>query len=63
MINDTISRQHCYIIFSGKNSYIFDLRTTNGTYVDEEYVDQKMELPEKCQIKLGDVRFQFRRML
>lgn len=49
---ESVSRNHCRISFNGKTYSIRDLGSTNGTYVNDELVDE-INLRDGDQIKVG----------
>ncbi len=56
--NDTISRSHCKIEKRRGGYYVSDLNSTNGTYVNDEPVDD-YQLRRGDQVKVGDTIFKF----
>jgi diguanylate cyclase (GGDEF)-like protein len=55
---ESVSRHHCKIVSTG-NSYILrDLESTNGTYVNDEFVDEYV-LRDGDRIKVGRTIFKF----
>jgi two-component system cell cycle response regulator len=51
--NDSVSRKHCRIEKRGKQYHLTDLESTNGTYVNDQLVDD-VQLRRGDQIKVGD---------
>ncbi|MBG87052.1 MAG: hypothetical protein CMO80_09160 [Verrucomicrobiales bacterium] len=54
----TVSRKHCRIRATDKGCTIEDLRSTNGTIVDEEYVESMAIAPTSA-IRLGETAIRF----
>jgi two-component system cell cycle response regulator len=55
---ESVSRNHCKIINTGKNILLRDLGSTNGTYVNDELVDEYV-LKDGDLIKIGRCIFKF----
>lgn len=51
---DSISRRHARIEKRGKGYTIVDLRSTNGTYVNDEIIEGECQLRRGDQVKIGD---------
>jgi diguanylate cyclase (GGDEF)-like protein len=49
---ESVSRNHCRVSFNGKQYTIRDLGSTNGTYVNDELIDE-VNLRDGDQIKVG----------
>ena len=49
----TVSREHARLILQDNAFYLFDLGSSNGTFVDEARVDGKTLLPSSCRIRFG----------
>ncbi len=58
LAKDSVSRRHARIEKRAHQYYIMDLRSTNGTYVNDEPVEEA-ELKRGDQIKVGDTIFKF----
>ncbi|MCA9602302.1 MAG: diguanylate cyclase [Polyangiales bacterium] len=56
--NDSVSRRHCRIEKRGKHYHLIDLESTNGTYVNDQLVDD-VQLRRGDQIKVGDSILKF----
>lgn len=50
-----VSRRHAYLWIQHKSACLFDLRSTNGTFVNGEKVDGKVILPDTATIRFGGV--------
>ena len=59
--NSAISRTHCEIVRRNGVSYLRDLNSTNGTYVDGKRLapDEEVLLKNNTVIRLGDEDFIF----
>jgi diguanylate cyclase (GGDEF)-like protein len=55
---EAVSRNHCKLINTGKNIVLRDLGSTNGTYVNDELVDEYV-LRDGDLIKIGRCIFKF----
>jgi hypothetical protein len=55
----TVSGQHCRIISEEGKHYLYDLRSTNGTFVNDKKV-RKVELKEGDIIKVGETYFLYK---
>ncbi len=55
----TVSGQHCRIIPENGKHFLYDLRSTNGTFVNEKKV-RKVELKEGDVIKVGETHFLYK---
>lgn len=53
--NNSVSRQHAKIVRRGKDFFLIDLNSTNGTYIDEEKCipGQEYHLTDGMQIKMA----------
>jgi two-component system cell cycle response regulator len=58
LLSDSVSRSHARIEVRSDSYYVVDLRSTNGTYVDDELV-QERQLRRGDQIKIGDTILKF----
>jgi hypothetical protein len=56
----TVSSQHCRVRPMGEGFEVLDLRSTNGTFVNEERV-QRHPLKEGDELRVGDVVLRFRK--
>ena len=54
----SLSRYHAKIVYQNRHYYIIDLKSSNGTYVNDVRVDQQ-EIHPGDQIRLGDVDIDF----
>jgi diguanylate cyclase (GGDEF)-like protein len=55
---ESVSRNHCRVSFNGKHYTIRDLGSTNGTYVNDELIDE-VNLRDGDQIKVGRTIIKF----
>jgi len=55
---ESVSRNHCKLINTGKSVLVLDLGSTNGTYVNDEPVDEHV-LRDGDLIKIGRTIFKF----
>ena len=55
---DEISRRHCKISNRKEKVFITDLGSTNGTYVNDEFIDER-ELTDGDLVKIGRAVFKF----
>lgn len=59
-INDPyVSRKHAQILFENGKFYIEDLGSTNGTFLNDKLITEKMELKDGDIIKLGLAMLKF----
>ncbi len=56
--NDSVSRRHCRVEKRGRNYYVVDLDSTNGSYVNDELVTD-IQLRRGDQVKVGDTILKF----
>ncbi len=54
-----VSREHTQIRRDGWRTYVEDLGSTNGTYLNNERIVETMQLRDGDQIQVGDVLFTF----
>jgi predicted component of type VI protein secretion system len=58
--DDKVSRKHAELGLFGPDAYVLrDLRSTNGTSVNERRVDQRVNLKNWDLIRIGDTRLRF----
>lgn len=57
--HDTVSRRHARFFYRGRNYYVVDLGSTNGTYVNDIRADDETPLSNGDLVKLGGVVFKF----
>lgn len=53
-----ISNMHCTVLVRGRQVFVQDLKSTNGTFVNGERVEGELELHDKDQLKVGPLEFQ-----
>jgi diguanylate cyclase (GGDEF)-like protein len=56
---ESVSRNHCRIRFSGTEFLVRDLGSTNGTYVNDDIVDEEGRLRHGDQLKVGRTILKF----
>lgn len=56
--NDSVSRRHCRIEKRGRHYFVVDLDSTNGSYVNDELVND-VQLRRGDQVKVGDTILKF----
>lgn len=54
-----VSREHTQIRRDGWRTYVEDMGSTNGTYLNNERIAESMQLRDGDQIQVGDVLFTF----
>ena len=54
-----MSRNHCRLTFHGSHYSVRDLRSTNGTYVNDNLVDEDVHLRDGDQVKVGRTILKF----
>lgn len=57
---DTVSGRHASLVLRDNRWIIFDVRSTNGTYVEGQVVHDHRVLPNVCEVRLGSLRLMFR---
>ena len=58
--DEKVSRKHAELGLYGQDAYVLrDLRSTNGTSVNDRRVDQRMNLKHWDLIRIGDTRLRF----
>ena len=55
---ESVSRNHCKIAFTGKHYTVRDMGSTNGTYVNDELIDE-IQLRDGDQVKVGRTILKF----
>ena len=56
---ESVSRRHCHIRFSGSEFLVSDLGSTNGTYVNDDLVEAEGRLRHGDQLKVGRTILKF----
>ena len=56
---ESVSRNHARIAFDGSKWRISDLGSTNGTYVNDELIEEETQLRDGDQVKIGRTIFKF----
>ncbi|MBN1700110.1 MAG: FHA domain-containing protein [Spirochaetales bacterium] len=57
LLPDYISRKHAEIRTRGTELYIKDLKSKNGTFVNERRICEEVKLEDKDDIRFGDLKF------
>ena len=58
-----VSKQHCTIIRKGGRLYIEDLGSKNGTFLNEEWVDEPVLIQKEDIIRVGETRIEINKIL
>ncbi len=58
LVHSQISRLHCELFEQDGQLLVRDLASLNGTFVDEQRVDEPCALISGCKLKVGSVEFQ-----
>lgn len=58
----TISRHHAWIKAEGEDFVIFDIGSANGTFVNEQRIEEPTRLQSGDTVRFGDVEFLFNRV-
>jgi pSer/pThr/pTyr-binding forkhead associated (FHA) protein len=58
--DETLSRRHCVITFEDGRSYVDDLGSVNGTFVNGERISKKTELLEFDRLFFGSTEMELR---
>jgi pSer/pThr/pTyr-binding forkhead associated (FHA) protein len=58
----TISRHHAWIKSEGERFLVFDVGSANGTYVNDERVEEPRSLEHGDVVRFGDAEFVFTRV-
>ena len=58
----TVSRQHASIKIEGEDFRIYDLGSSNGTFVNEQRVRDPVTLQDGATVRLGEAAFIFKRV-
>jgi DNA-binding winged helix-turn-helix (wHTH) protein len=61
MKSSTVSRRHARIIINAKGALIEDLKSKNGTFVNDRRVSGPTPVTEGDQVRIGSLLFTFRR--
>jgi pSer/pThr/pTyr-binding forkhead associated (FHA) protein len=54
--NPSISRHHAVIVVRGDKVLVRDAGSRNGTFIDEQKVEQETEVPSTAEVRFGLVR-------
>jgi hypothetical protein len=58
----TVSRHHAWVKAEGEEFLIFDVGSANGTFVNDERVEQPRLLQDGDQVRFGDTEFVFKKV-
>jgi VWFA-related protein len=58
--HNTVSRQHATIKLEGERFYIYDMGSTNGTFVDGQRIREPVALEDGVTVRFGDKAFIFK---
>jgi hypothetical protein len=58
LIHPQVSRLHCELFEEAGELHVRDLASLNGTFVDEERVDDFVPIPSGAKLMLGSIEFQ-----
>jgi len=56
--SDAISRRHCAFRIDGDTLTVRDLKSKNGTYVNDEVIDHETELQRGDRVRIGPLEFE-----
>lgn len=57
--NSTVSDKHALILFRDGKFYLADELSTNGTFVNDETVEDKIKLSDRDEVRFGSVKMRF----
>jgi predicted component of type VI protein secretion system len=60
LVHPLVSRLHCELFNQGEQVYIRDLDSLNGTFVDQQRIDEDTPLGSGATVMMGTVMFQVR---
>jgi pSer/pThr/pTyr-binding forkhead associated (FHA) protein len=60
LVHPLVSRLHCELFNQGEQVFIRDLDSLNGTFVDQQRIDEDTPLPSGTTVMMGTVMFQLR---
>ena len=55
----SVSREHCEIVMVGTKAFVTDLGSLNGTYINDQVVQQNAELRHSDMLRVGNVRLRY----
>ncbi len=58
LVHPLVSRLHCELLAEGEQVKIRDLDSLNGTFVDQQRIDEDTPLPSGATVMMGTVMFQ-----
>jgi pSer/pThr/pTyr-binding forkhead associated (FHA) protein len=58
--HNTVSRQHATIKLEGERFYLYDMGSTNGTFVGEERIREPVMLEDGMTVRFGEKAFIFK---
>jgi predicted component of type VI protein secretion system len=54
--NATVSKKHCAVLVRGERVFIRDLNSTNGTFLNDERIEEERELRDGDRLSVGRLR-------
>jgi pSer/pThr/pTyr-binding forkhead associated (FHA) protein len=57
---DSVSSRHASLVMRDNRWIVFDVRSTNGTYVEGQLVHDARVLPSACELRFGRLKLMFR---
>jgi len=58
--HNTVSRQHATIKLQGEQFYLYDMASTNGTFVNDEQIHEPTALVDGMTVRFGERAFIFK---
>src|SRR6516164_982092 len=57
LVHPLVSRLHCELFCQGEQVFIRDLDSLNGTFVNQQRIDEDTPLPARATVMMGTVMF------